>query len=136
MKKKAWPAFLALAMGVLTIALATGAQAGEARTLRGEYMVVDSDDRGQLEAVFTPTGDATWDVDFHFDFQGQAHTYSGIAEGSFAAGGLTGTVRDERQRRTFSFTGTYEAGTFQGSHAEIASGGEEPTGTMTLRESE
>ena len=55
--------------------------------------------------MFTPTGEATWDVSFSFQFQG-SHTFSGTAEGSLKNGKLEGTVLNERETRSFDFRGT------------------------------
>jgi hypothetical protein len=65
-------------------------------------------------------------------FRGENHTYSGTAEGSLAEGALSGTVQNEKKERTWTFSGSFEAGAFRGTHAEIVDGKEQPTGTLTL----
>lgn len=125
--------FLLLLAATGTALLAGIAHAGEAHTLTGEYIAGEGDDSGDLEAVFTATGEGAWAVTFRFSFQGQPHTYHGTADGSLSEGSLEGRVENESGSRFFSFWGEFEGGTFRGSHAEIENGFEEPTGTLTLR---
>lgn len=114
---------------------AGGAAAREtrARTLTGDF-VWDGGGEGALSAVFTPSGEDTWDVNFEFTFRGTPHAYSGTAEGTLAAGEMKGTVKSDGRSRTFTFAGTFTDGVFHGTHAEVTGGGEQPTGTLTLRE--
>ncbi len=124
-------------IGVALATLSSGAwatgNAPEPRTLKGGFVWSQSSKGGDLEAVFTPTGEAAWDVAFHFEFRGK-HVYSGTAEGSLTAGELSGKVFNEEKNRAFTFRGRFENGTFRGTHAEIEDGQEEPTGTLTLGE--
>lgn len=106
--------------------------ADESTTLTGEYIWENRDTKGDLEAVFTPTGEGTWDVSFHFDFSDKPHTYTGTAEGSLTEGALSGEVRNEDKKRVFRFAGAFEDGTFRGDHEETTEGRERRTGTMTL----
>lgn len=126
-------ALLFLASAILTTAFCWEASAGDTQTLTGEYLWDRRDMGGELEAVFTPTGEGTWDVSFHFSHRGEAHTYTGTAAGSLSEGALEGTVLNEDKRRTFTFTGAFEDGVFSGTHAEIRNGGKRATGTLTLR---
>jgi hypothetical protein len=126
-------AVLVVAMAGLVGALAGRCFAEDARTLHGSYALADGDGKGDLRAVFTATGERRWDVAFHFSMQGKPHVYAGTAEGSLSEGALKGTVKDEGKDRTFTFRGTFEGGKFQGTHAEITGGREQPTGTLTLR---
>jgi hypothetical protein len=105
--------------------------AGVERTLTGEY---DWGGRksGDLEAVFTATGEDTWNVSFHFTFRDQPHVFSGTASGSLTEGQLRGEVFDDRKKRTFTFEGQVKDGKFEGSHAEIEGDRVQNTGTMTL----
>ena len=122
-------------VALLTLAVAFGATAlvaAEPVELEGEYVWSHRDDSGNLRAVFTPTGDATWDVAFHFTFRGKPHTYAGTTKGSLTAGPLEGTVKNENKKRTFTFSGTSEGGSFSGKHAELEDGTPYPTGTLTL----
>ena len=111
-----------------------GVVAEDARTLTGEFVWTDRDRSGDLEAIFTATGEGTWDVSFHFTFRSTPHTYSGTAEGSLAGGDLTGTVLNENRKRTFTFSGSFKEGTFNGTHAEIEGEKTHATGTLTLKE--
>ena len=120
---------IALALLLLT----AGAGAAETRTLGGEYRW-NQGSEGDLEAVFTATGPDEWKVAFHFRFRGRKHVYRGTAEGSLSAGKLAGTVRNESERRTFTFRGEFENGRFRGTHAETTGGGERRTGTLRLSE--
>jgi len=85
-----------------------------------------------LEAVFTPTGEATWDVSFNFQFQG-SHTFSGTAEGSLKNGKLEGTVLNERETRSFDFRGSIKRGKFRAVHFESTGGARRRTGTLSMK---
>lgn len=115
---------------VMSLGLVTGAE--EKRTLKGTYEWTDSA-KGDLEAVFTPTGEGKWDVAFHFEFRGQPHTYAGTAEGTLEGGALKGRVLSDQRKRTFIFKGTFTDGEFHGTHAEVEDGNEHDTGTLTLK---
>ncbi len=115
------------------ILLAAGvAGAEESRTLAGEFVWNHRGNRGDVEAVFTATGQGTWDVTFRFTFRGTPHVYQGTAEGSLSEGGLRGKVLNETKKRTFTFTGAFKNGEFRGTHAEIEGQREVQTGTLTL----
>ena len=106
--------------------------APETQTLTGEFLWSGGGASGDLEAVFTSTGEQTWDVSFHFEFRGRPHVYTGTAEGSLSQGELRGKVKNENKGRTFLFSGTVKDGKFQGTHAETEGGREQSTGTLTL----
>ncbi|HZI94057.1 MAG TPA: hypothetical protein VFE84_07415 [Patescibacteria group bacterium] len=120
---------------VAALAMSPGVAAGAEgkRTLKGTYEWTDAEKSGDLDAVFTPAGEGKWDVAFHFVFQGEPHTYLGTAEGSLKEGTLKGRVLNDRQNRTFVFTGSFTEGEFHGTHSQIGDDGEHPTGTMTLK---
>ena len=119
---------------VLCLAGTLAAQADENETtLNGSFVWENGNTSGDLEAVFTPTGEGSWDVAFHFTFRNQPHTYAGSATGSLTGGALSGTVMNESKRRTFTFEGAFEDGVFDGEHAEVGDGGSMQTGTLTLR---
>ena len=126
---------LFLAMFALLCTAAAGILTAEdgQRTLNGEF---DWNGRAQgpLEAVFTPTGDGSWDVAFHFEFRNKPHTYSGTATGSLSDGELNGQVQNEDQKRSFEFRGTFADGKFKGTHEETTPGRARDTGSMTLGE--
>lgn len=129
--KRAW-----LLVTVAVVLAATwpvpGVLAQEARTLTGEYVWSGGGTGGDLEAVFTPAAEGTWDVEFRFEHRGKPHIYTGTAEGSVSEGPLRGTVLNENKKRTFTFEGEFKDGTFRGTHSEIEEGKEKSTGTMTL----
>ena len=127
MKKIVW----LLAVPVVVALHLAGAVAEENRTRVGEF-VWDSGGQGTLEAVFTATGEGRWDVVFRFKFRGERHVYTGTAEGSLTDGTLSGTVLNENQRRTFTFSGDVQEGRFSGRHSEVQNGREKSTGTLTL----
>jgi hypothetical protein len=102
-------------------------------TLTGEYHWTQRDKKGELEAVFTPTGESTFDVQFHFNFRGKDHAYTGTAEGSLREGALSGTVKNESKERTFNFEGSVADGVFTGTHSETGEAGDFDTGTLTLK---
>jgi hypothetical protein len=118
-------------LAILVSSMAHAAEDGT-RTFSGHYLWDGQDLSGNLEAVFTPTGEATWDVSFHFTFQGP-HTYSGTAEGSLKGGKLEGTVRNERETRSFDFVGTVKKGKLRGTHFESTGGRRRQTGTLSLK---
>jgi len=127
-----------LAFGVSAVVLClVGAlvtvQADESRTLTGSFVWERGDTSGDLEAVFTPTGEDAWDVSFHFTFRSKPHTYSGSATGSLTEGELSGTVLNENKKRTFTFEGSFEDGVFNGNHSEVGPERTMSTGTLTLR---
>jgi hypothetical protein len=116
----------------LPLALVSIAPAREAVTLEGHWVWDALGHDGRLAAVFTPTGEGTWDVAFHFEYQGK-HIYRGTAEGSLTEGSLRGEVIDDTGERTFSFRGKFRKGRFRGTHSETTGGGRRRTGTLTLR---
>ncbi len=108
------------------------ASAEEPQKLTGLYRWDDQDLSGNLEAVFTPSGESTWDVSFHFTFQGP-HTFVGTATGSLRSGKLEGKVVNENETRTFEFQGTVKKGKFRGTHFEATGGLRRKTGTLTMK---
>lgn len=121
-----------LVVAVMLLPMASSADTEGARTLTGRYFMDSGDDTGALEAVFTPAGDGTWTVAFHFEFQNQPHLYIGTAQGSLTNGPLRGEVKVDHPDATFVFEGTVTDGTFQGIHGELQGGEPVPAGTLTL----
>ena len=124
-------------LGIVLVALALvgvahGAEEAIETRYRGEYLWESGDARGKLEIVFKPTGEESWDVAFHFNFQGP-HTFVGTAEGSLVSGKLEGTVVNERETRTFAFRGTVKKGKFRGMHFEATGGLRRKTGTLSMK---
>ena len=120
-------------VAVLAVSLGLATSADGKRTLKGTFNWTDMKKSGDLEAVFTPTGEGKWDVAFHFEFRGEPHTYAGTAEGSLSDGDLKGRVLNDKGNRTFIFKGTFDDGVFHGTHAEVGDDGEHDTGSLTLK---
>lgn len=118
-----------LALGATCLTLAA-----DPRRLAGSYVWDQRGKSGDLEALFTATGEKQWDVAFHFTFKDEDHVYSGTAEGSLTDGEMKGRVLNEQKSRAFTFKGSFADGAFSGTHAEEEDGGELQTGTLTLRE--
>ena len=99
---------------IFLVSAFSGPRADDPRTLTGEFVWNQRDTSGDLEAVFTPSGEGEWDVSFHFSFRGRPHTYEGTAEGSLSQGALKGRVKNESGSRTFTFEGQFTDGEFRG----------------------
>lgn len=123
---------LALAVGALAATSPTFAD-DDTQTLTGLFDSGYQDKVRPLRAVFTPTGERTWEVVFHFNFNGRNHQYTGVAEGGLLEGALSGRVENQGGRRTFTFRGEFEQGKFKGEHFETTRGREEKTGSLTLK---
>jgi len=123
--------FVALTFGSLAPAPPALADSHK-QTLTGLFDSGFQDKVRPLRAVFTATGDRTWDVVFYFKFNGRSHEYKGIAEGGLNEGRLSGRVESEGGRRSFTFRGAFEEGTFKGEHFETTRGREEKTGGLSL----
>ncbi len=133
MKRSTW-------CGLATLLIAAGrGLAGDEVTLQGQFVwnASDGETKGDLKAVFTPTGKDEWNVAFHFDWEGRSHVYEGTAQGSLSEGSLEGEVDDGddgEQKRTYRFRGTFENREFAGTHAKVSTEGEpRDLGTLTLR---
>ena len=128
----------AITVTVLTLLLFVqdgAVHSGDEVTLTGEFLWKHMNHTGDLDAVFTRTGNGAWVVEFRFVWEGELHVYRGTAEGSLTEGELRGNVvRDNHERpQTFFFAGRFERGRFTGTHTALqASGGTHPTGTLTL----
>ncbi len=127
-----------IAVTVLTLLLSVqdgAVPSGDEVTLTGEFLWKHMNHTGDLDAVFTKTGDGAWGVEFRFVWEGELHVFRGTAEGSLTDGELRGNVVTETPQRpqTFFFAGRFERGRFTGTHTALqASGGTHPTGTLTL----
>jgi len=136
--KRHYLLLVALAFCALPTAAAL---AGDDITLEGGFVWTrsDGDQAGDLKAIFTPKGDAEWAVAFHFDWEDGPHVYAGTAQGSLTAGTLEGEVVNDSEDRkaTFQFSGSFEDGTFTGTHRHLSKEGEyRDTGTITLEAEE
>lgn len=103
----------------------------DSRTLTGEYRWAHGPP-GPLTAVFTPTGEEAWDVEFRFTYQDNPRVFAGYCSGNLVDGVIEGAVQDEKKRRTFTFSCTFEDGRCEGTHSEIGRRHTYPTGTLTL----
>jgi len=124
-------------LGVLFLAAMPGL-AGDDVTLEGAF-VWDREDgsrEGDLKAIFTPTGDGEWSVAFHFDWEDGPHVYSGTCSGSLD-GELSGDIVSDGEREMkFKFSGSFEDGTFSGTHNFVTDEGDlKRAGTLTLGKS-
>ena len=128
----------AIAVTLLTLLLSvqdSAVPSADEVTLTGEFLWKHMNHTGDLDAVFTKTGDDAWGVEFRFVWEGELHGFRGTAEGSLTDGELRGNVVTENPQRpqTFFFAGRFVRGRFTGTHTALqASGGTHPTGTLTL----
>lgn len=110
--------------------------AGDDVTLDGGFVWEREDGNidGDLKAVFSPTGDGEWSVAFHFDWEDEPHVYTGTCSGSLAEGELAGDITSDGDREMkFKFTGSFEDGSFNGTHGFVTEEGEiKNAGTLTL----
>ena len=119
--------------GVMAEEAVANVPADDVVAMTGEYYWEEGHNEGVLRKVlFTPTGAGTWDVAFHFSFRGRSHVYRGTAAGSLTQGALEGTIRNESEKRSFTFSGEFDDGTFQGTHREFKGSSSWSTGTMML----
>ena len=89
---------------------------------------------GDLKAVFTPSGEGSWDVVFYFEWEGEDREWKGTASGSLTDGSLEGEAVEERDRkRTFKFSGEVTEGHFVGDHGAMRDGELQKRGTLELK---
>ncbi len=130
---------LAFALGLVLVAAVSVSAANapqRAHVMTGEY-VWERDGKVEhkdvIEAIFTETDKATYDVAFRFTFTDGEHTYRGTATGSLSNGELHGTVESPDKEHSYRFDGTVTNGAFHGSHAYLEDGVPESTGSLTLQ---
>ncbi len=132
MIRTAWRVILIL----LVVSLAGVAIAEGEQTLNGTFAWVkdDGESTGDLEAVFTKTGEGKWDVVFHFVWEGKPRAWEGTAQGSLSEGDLAGEVvtGDSDNPTIFKFKGSFTDGAFTGTHGRVREGKLSETGTITL----
>ncbi|MEE8411544.1 MAG: hypothetical protein V3S47_03510 [Acidobacteriota bacterium] len=100
--------------------------AGDDVTLEGGFVWEreDGDREGDLKAVLTPTGDGEWDVSFHFEWEDSPRIFTGTCSGSLD-GELSGDITSDGDREMkFKFSGSFEDGTFNGTHGFVTKEGE------------
>ena len=109
--------------------------AGDDVTLAGGFVWErdDGNHEGELKAIFTPEGEGAWSVKFHFDWEDGPHIYTGKCTGSLD-GELSGSVQADGEREmNFTFSGSFEDGTFNGVSNFLTKEGEEKkAGTLML----
>lgn len=125
-------ALACLALWLLLAAPGLNAETATPQTFAGSYLWEQAKVDGTLQAEFKPTGELSWDVSFHFTFNGSPLTYTGTAQGHLDNGTLEGRVEATGRQRTFTFKGEFKGGKFTGTHADVSRGREERTGTLTL----
>jgi hypothetical protein len=124
-------AFVLVALVAVVTAGVSYAEGTE--TLTGAFVWNNEDQTGDLEAIFTNTGEGMWDVAFHFIWEDEPHIWAGTAEGSLTEGELKGSVTTDGEREsTFTFEGMFEGGKFSGTHGSMRDGEMNDTGTITL----
>ncbi len=130
-------AFVALVLVGAGPASAAAKEEGT-RTLSGLYTSRFTNGPQRLQVEFRPApgeSSADWQVKFFFRFQSQSHVYRGDAWGNLDDGELRGQVQNEGGSRTFTFRCEFDdKKRCKGRHAELFRGGEQDTGTITLRE--
>lgn len=112
-------------LGVFFLAAMPGF-AGDDVTLEGGFVweQEDGDREGDLKAVLTPTGNGEWDVSFHFEWEDSPRIFTGTCRGSLD-GELSGDITSDGEREMkFKFSGSFEDGTFNGTHGFVTKEGE------------
>ena len=109
--------------------------AGDDVTLEGGFVWErdDGNQEGELKAILTPTAEGEWDVKFHFEWEDGPHIYTGTCSGSLD-GELSGDITSDGEREMkFKFSGSFDDGTFTGTHNFVTKEGEtKRAGTLTL----
>ena len=120
------------ALAVLIVGVHAGSGCVEETvTLTGEY--VWNREKGALEAVFLGAGEGSWEVSFHFSWDGQPSVWKGTAEGSLFEGKLKGKAHpDGRQSPSLMFHGSFVKGTFEGTYDGPGDDERRETGALTL----
>ena len=119
-----------LALAIL--GLAAGAPGDPVEVFRGEYVWKVDGHQNEVEAVFTPTGEAAWDVEFRFAYARRRETYQGIARGSLREGPVHGEVKDNGGVLRYGFELEVEGDRLEGQHFDIWSGRKKLNGTLRL----
>ena len=125
--------------GLVVLAVLLGGSAtaqAEDVTMEGSYVWKrgDSDIPGDIKAVFTPAGKNSWDIMFHFEWEGEQRAWAGTATGSLESGELEGMgVEEKGRKREFVFRGNVEKGVFTGEHGALKDGEWNGLGTITFK---
>ena len=121
-------------LAILALAAVPGFAADDV-TLEGGFVWTrdDGNHEGDLKAVLTPSGDGEWTVEFHFDWEDGPHVYTGTCNGSLDGDFGGDIVADGERKMRFRFSGTFEDGTFNGTHGFVDDeGGLKDSGTLSL----
>ena len=121
-----------LFLTVVAVAVLPSLAADEV-TLSGSFVWERPDEKidGELDVVFTPSGEGEWRVTFRFDWEGKPRVFEGTAKGSLT-GDLTGDVDsdDPGHPLKFEFRGSFSDGTFSGTHGYFSKGELVDAGTL------
>ncbi|MCW8132388.1 MAG: hypothetical protein KIS92_18720 [Planctomycetota bacterium] len=108
------------------------AQAADAKeeTLNGTFAWSRENGKTHpIKAVFTQTGDKTWNVVFTFKWGKDDQVWKGTATGELGNGEVKGDAKTPDGKRNFSFVGGFKDGKLDFTHKE----GRNDTGTMSLK---
>ena len=117
---------------LVTTLFGLSAAAGDEVVNRGEYVWKVDGHRNEVEAVFTPRGEDTWDVEFRFAYARRRGVYQGMARGSLRDGVVHGEVRDNGGVLRYGFELVVEGDRLEGQHFDIWSGRKKLNGTLRL----
>ena len=129
------PSRARLAIGLLALVcllLPANLGAEETVTFRGEYVWDLDGHQNQVEAVFTSTGEGTWDVTFDFDYARREGTYEGTAKGSLQNGTIEAEVNDAGGTLRYRVEAEIEGDRLEGRHFDIYRGRKKVGGTLRL----
>ena len=107
-------------------------------TLKGQFVWKKNgpDKNGDLRAEFTKVKEGEWTVSFHFTWEEKPMIYTGLAKGSLKNGSLTGEVKSDTKKHSYTFKGTVVNGKLTASHNYLDEDGTvEDTGTLVLNPS-
>jgi len=94
------------------------------------------DKNGDLRAEFTQIKEGEWTVSFHFTWEQKPLIYTGLAKGSLKNGSLTGEVKSDNKKHSYTFKGTVANGKLTASHNYLDDDGiVKDTGTFVLNPS-
>lgn len=112
--------------------------AGDPVTLNGQFVWKrsDADRNGDLRAEFTEVKKGEYNVSFHFTWEEKPLTYTGVAKGSLKNGDLTGEVKSDDKKHSYTFKGTVVEGKLTADHKYLREDGTvSDTGTLVLNPS-
>lgn len=103
----------------------------EIEVFRGEYVWAFDGYRNEVEAIFTPTDDDRWAVEFHFTYGQWPELFTGEAHGSLHSGRIRGDV-GEHGKASHRFVAQVDGDQLEGTHYELGSLRAKKTGTLRL----